>query len=165
MAVIDIGPGASERPEYLTAGSTVIDKNNPANLSGRITEVKLWANSIMGSVEVGIFTQVDTDIFTSRSNSLLNSGNNVPIGLQTYAVNLAVEAGDFIGLYWVGGGIKRNDAGYLGNWYKTGDNIPCTATSFGFSASRALALEGSGTDILAGGSAAVAIAVVTIGAI
>jgi len=151
MAVIAIGSSAIDRASSASVTSTMIMKDNPANLSGKITSVQIYAAVTIENCEVGIFEQVDTDVFTTRSNAAL--GQVVQGATRTFEVDLDVAAGDFIGIYGTEGSIDRSDSeGGLGIWYKAGDYIPCTSEGFTFwtGHDRIYSLYGSGEEVSVG---------------
>ena len=139
---IDVGTEAINRPEYASSGYTFIVVENPANASGTITTVALYVLNAIANCEVGIFYNVSGTIFTSRSNAALPS--YIAAGYSEHEVSLAVETGDYIGIYFSGGDLDRHDAGGNGAWYVSGDNIPCTDLEFTLSAGRTLSLYGTG---------------------
>ncbi len=139
---IDIGDPATDRPSALGV-YTLIAKGNPANAGGKITSVQIWANEDLVNCEVAIFTEVSPNTFTTRSNQAIGA---VTAGSkQTFPVDLDVEEGDYIGIYYSGGKIDYVSTDGAGMWYIAGaDHIPCTEQVFGFSAGVYLSLHGTG---------------------
>jgi hypothetical protein len=139
---IDIGMPAIDRSGSVTGGYTEVDKNNPANESGTINKVRIYALSgyDMTDVEVGIFYIVSGNNLTTRDSAFI--GTVVGGSVQTFDVDLTVVAGDYIGLFWTGGRIEKDESGAVGDWRKGGDNIPCTNTLFSFYADRCVSLYG-----------------------
>jgi len=141
---IDIGPQAIDRPTYSVGGRTIICLANPANASGTITSVEIWAWSNFTSCEVATFYLVSAGHYSTRDYEYI--GNVTSGSKQTFEVNLNVEEGDYIGMY--------NDAGYpecsnagegSGVWYNNGDTIPCSNISFTQAwPDRDLSLHGTG---------------------
>ncbi|MBA7584581.1 hypothetical protein ES695_04225 [Candidatus Atribacteria bacterium 1244-E10-H5-B2] len=125
---IDIGGEAIERSSEAAVTNTKIDKNNPANATGIITSVEIWAWTSLDDFEVAIFYMTDTNVFSTRSNHFIGAVTGG--SKQTFKVNLAVQEGDYIGYYGSVGTIGRDKAGGLGYWYFTGDSIPCTDVEF-----------------------------------
>lgn len=141
---IDIGDPATDRANALGV-YTLIAKGNPANASGKITSVEIWANEDLVNCEVAIFEEVDPDTFTTRDNETIGA---VTAGSkQTFAVDLDVETGDYIGIYYSGGKIDYESTDGAGMWFIDGaDHIPCIAQLFGFSANVYLSLYGTGEE-------------------
>jgi hypothetical protein len=64
---------------------------------------------------------------------------------RTFAVDLDVEEGDYLGMYFTIGNMERDLSGYDGCWFCSGDNIPCTDVTFSVVAGDAISLYGTGT--------------------
>lgn len=125
---IDIGSPAIDRPDGLTGLRTVVNIDNPANGTGTITKVEVFATSMMYTVEIGIFYVVSGDNLSTRSWEAVVG--NLPIGFNEIEVNLECQAGDYIGIKYSTGSIDRHKEGYAGIWHKTLDLIPCTDEPF-----------------------------------
>jgi len=140
---IDIGSPAIYGTHYYTdTNYTRINKVNPANGSGKITSVQIYAHSAMTGLEVGIFYVLSGNNLTCRSYATIG---NVGAGYSQHNVNLTVEAGDFIGFYCASGLIRLNTGTFPGNWQIVGDYIPCTNTAFANSSTTIpMALYGTG---------------------
>lgn len=137
---IDVGSDCIDRPTDLASGYTNIDKNNPANASGTITNVCIWAAVNLANCEVAIFQEVAADTFTTRSNVAIGA---VTAGsAQNFAVSLAIVTGDYIGIYFSAGLIEKTTAGE-NRWYKSGDHIPCTSVLFSVSGAAQLSVYGT----------------------
>lgn len=141
---IDIGTEAIDRVKNIGI-YTLINKGNPANASGIITSVEIYAG-VLGllNCEVAIFYEGESNIFTTRSNVSLGT---VEAGYSQHDVNLAVETGDYIGIYYSAGSIDRVLTGGVGFWYLEGDYIPCTDQEFTPLADNILSLYGSGEEV------------------
>jgi len=123
MADIDIGSACINRTSQVDSGATHIYKDNPANAAGTITKVWIWAMEAMSGVEVATFYKTNGNVFSTRGTAAIG---DVPAGsAQEFAVNLEVEIGDYIGMYFADGVLELTSSG-PGLWYKTGDHIPCT---------------------------------------
>lgn len=131
VADIDIGSPAVNRSLSSTA-RTLITKVNPANASGIITTIELYAVSSLADVEVATFFVVSGNNLSTRDSHTIGavtSGSK-----QTFSgLDIDVQAGDYIGLRWSDGLFER-DTGGAGFWYLSGDNIPCTDLTFDYSA-------------------------------
>lgn len=151
MAEIDIGVLVAEaQGQGWAATSTRINEANPANLSGKITEVKIWALSEIADFVVAVFEKVNGDTFTARASQAL--GTITPGELITKEVDLEVEAGDYIGCYGSGGSMDGKAAGGVGMWYKVGDQTGCSATEFTHAADFDISLYGTGATAALGKS-------------
>ena len=147
MANIDIGNVAENRTgSWGTTNITMVERDNPANLSGKITSVEIWAYSDMTNVEVAIFYVVSGNNLSTRSNAYI--GNVTSGAKRTFTVSLDVEAGDYIGIYWYNGDMEETSSG-VQTWYLAGDSIPCTNLTFTLtSGSFTHSLYGTGVRIL-----------------
>jgi len=144
MAAIDVGALAIDRGSQLSGGYTVIEESNPANLTGAITLVKIYAESAMLGVKVGIFYKRNGDTFSTRSNVTLG---DIADDYTEHIVNLAVVAGDFIGIYFTGGTISRELTGGVGAWLHLADDIPCTDVIFTHYDEHIYSLYGEGAEL------------------
>jgi hypothetical protein len=132
MALIDIGAAATDRDTSFGGGDyTLINKDNPANATGIITSVEIWANTAIVGCEVATFYSTGTDQFSTRATATIGA---VAAGSkQTFTgLSLACQIGDYIGIHFTSGRIEASSVGGAGYWYAVGDNIPCTTTKFTF---------------------------------
>lgn len=149
---IDIGPGAIERLSTITSGYTFIDLGNPANATGDITSVEIWANTNLTGMRVGTFFLVSGTTYQCRASATI--GSITAGSLQTFTVDsggnplaIAVQAGDYIGCYYSAGTIERDTAGYVGIRYVSGEYIDSgDQASYALFADDAISLYGSGTE-------------------
>jgi len=141
---IYIGWPAIERGTSLGAYTTI--NNNSANESGIINSVEIWANVDLTNCEVATFFNVSGTIFSTRDYEYIGAVEKD--AKRTFVVNLNVQAGDYIGMYYTAGNIERDNAGCDGMWIKSGDNIPCTDISFSYYATSAISLYGTGTTVV-----------------
>ena len=147
MAAIDIGSAAIDRAGTAAAAYTLIAVENPANLSGKITSIEIWAATDLVNCEVATFYVVSGTNFSTRSTQSIGA---VTAGSkQTFAVDLDVQAGDYIGIYYTAGTIERDSAG-SGYWTVALDAIPCTNQAFTLTADRTMSLYGTGATVEAG---------------
>ncbi len=126
--IIDIGSPAIDRGEALNS-LTWINFNNPANDSGRITYIEIWANTELSNCKVATFYIVNGSDFSTRDYEAI--GTVISGSKQTFPVDITVEAGDYIGIYFSAGKLDAEYSGGLGIKYQSGDNIPCTKIHFG----------------------------------
>jgi len=138
---IDIGMPAINRGS--TASTyTWVNIGNPANESGTITSIEMWASGTLTNCEVATFYVVSGNNLSTRDHELI--GNVTKGSKQTFSVDLDVQTGDYIGAYYTVGAIERDTAGFDGCWMKTGDNIPCSNLLFTNRADEAISLYGTG---------------------
>ena len=143
---IDIGTEAINRDGVTPSGYTFIVVDNPANASGTIISVSLYADASLSNVSVGIFYNIGGLNFKCRSTVAIGA---VGTGLTEHEVSLAVETGDYIGIFYSGGALDRNDSGGGGAWYEQSNNcVVDNETLYALSSGRILSL--SGTDEAAG---------------
>ena len=140
---IDIGAPAIDRGATLS-NYTVINKDNPANETGKITSIEIWANVNLTGCEVATFFIVSGNNFSTRDTHAI--GNVTAGSKQTFSgLDITVEAGDYIGIYAPGGTMERDSSGGAGIWYVAGvDHIPCTNQTFTFLANNVMSLYGIG---------------------
>jgi len=140
---IDIGSPAIARGWNATYNYTRIVLDNPANATGTITSVEIWASSTLSNVKVGTFWEVSSGHFSSRDYETIgtvNSGSK-----QTFTVNLDVENGDVIGMFYTAGQMAKTTTGFAGVRYSNGDKMPCDNLFFDIDAGWTISLYGTGT--------------------
>jgi len=143
MASIDIGAAAIDRSSTGPSGYTNIYPDNPANDTGAITSVEIWANSQLSNCEVATFYLVSGNNYSTRDYETI--GTVTAGSKQTFSgLNMAVQTGDYIGMYFSAGAIERDSSGGAGRYYINGDYIPCTNTTFGYAAGYIASLYGTG---------------------
>jgi len=148
-ATIDIGLAASDRGTYLsTINFTCVEKSNPANASGKITSVEIFAQTTYDLTDcvVATFYIVSGDNLSTRDYEAI--GTVTAGSKQTFPVDLDVEEGDHIGLYASGGRIECDSSGLVGVWGKSGDYIPCADILFSFLSGYGISLYGTGETIV-----------------
>lgn len=146
MAIIDIGCEAIDRNSQRNT-ATDINKTNPANDSGIIDTVEIYARAAMTNVKVATFYVVDGNNLSTRDYIYIG---NVSVGYHQYNVNLNVVAGDYIGIYH-SGYIEVGTSGGDGYWYcNDSDMIPCTNQAFSYYPSYQISLYGTGETVAVG---------------
>ncbi len=142
--IIDIGSPAISRSSHL-GFRTVINKNNPAQVSGTITSVEIYSFDTIEDCKVAIFYTGGGNVFSTRNYVEIGT---VPYGTkQTFAVNLNVQVGDYIGMYYSysgAAGVMLDPTGGVGLWWKSSDYIPCAGEEFSFYEDRIISLYGIG---------------------
>jgi len=128
------------------ASLTIVNKHGAANNTGVITEVKIWAKTTLEGCEVATFFVVSGNNLSTRDSVYI--GDVVYGAVRTFGVNLNVEAGDFIGMWYTVGAIERDYDGFDGIWYTGGDHIPADNYAFTFLAGDVISLYGTGTTVV-----------------
>jgi hypothetical protein len=144
MATIDIGPGATDRAATINQGYTLITPANPANNTGIITSIEIWAASTMGGVRVGTFYLVSGSTYKCRDSVTI--GTVTAGSKQTFSgLSITVNTGDFIGCYFTSGQIEADASG--GNVkYASGEHIdPGDEASYSALGAYEMSLYGTGT--------------------
>ncbi|MBA7547873.1 hypothetical protein ES705_40314 [subsurface metagenome] len=109
---IDIGSEAIDRTLYHGFDWTILEMNNPANASGKITSVEIWAVSNEGLTDckVGTFYRLGNSDYKCRDSA--NIGTVTSGSKQIFSgLDIAVETGDCIGIYFSRGEIERDLGG------------------------------------------------------
>jgi hypothetical protein len=142
--IIYIGVDPFDGNDKTGYGVTYINKYNPANDSGIITSIKLWAKEDIQNIKIGIFYIVSGNNLTCRSSQAI--ANQLAGEIKTVNVNLAVVAGDCIGIYFTGGALEKQDpeAG-KGVWQLSGNQMSCINTTFQSYNNRCIMLYGIGS--------------------
>ena len=128
---IDIGAGAIDRADLFGETYTFVDKANPANATGTLDTVKVYAGISLVGFEIATFYVVSGNNLSTRGNATIGA---VTAGsTQTFTgLSVAVTVGDYLGGYFSDGDIDWvNGTTGFGGWYTWNvDNIPCTNTAF-----------------------------------
>lgn len=125
MALIDIGPGATDRSTTrIVNAETYIAVDNPANGAGTLTIVELfyWEFSpAVTGVKVGTFYGSGTS-YTSRDWEDIG---DVAVGSkqQFTGLDIDVEVGDFLGHHSDTGRIEADGSGVTKTYRKAGDQF------------------------------------------
>ncbi|MBA7591601.1 hypothetical protein ES708_33761 [subsurface metagenome] len=142
---IDIGSEAIDRALYHAYGWTMFETHNPANASGKITSVEIWAvsNAPLTDCKVGTFYRLGNSDYKCRDSA--NLGTVISGSKQIFSgLDIAVETGDFIGIYFSGGEIER-DSGEETVYRVAGDHVnPGDQATFSPAAPSYFSLYGTG---------------------
>ena len=123
---IDIGSPAINRDTFSTGDYTYLCFDNPANESGTITDVEIWAYAKMYNCKVGVLYGSPC-YFTSRDHEEIGSVNAG--SKQSFSgLDISCETGDYIGVFFSttgSGKIERASTGYAGVYQSsaTGDKF------------------------------------------
>ena len=121
---IDVGSACTDRGTNGAGNYTFIDLANIANYTGKITSVDIWADTTMASAKVATFYNTSGSNYTARDVSsalgAVTAGSK-----QTFEVDIKVEAGDYIGIYFTDNAdtIERTNSGGSGVMWLAGDQI------------------------------------------
>jgi len=151
MAAIDVGNAATNRATYVGANITYADDVNPANLSGTIDTIELWPQIQLTNCKVGLIYNTGGNDYKCRSVTTL--GTVASGAKRTYSgLNLAVEAGDILAIFFDGGRLESDSSG--GNRiYKAGDQLTVNnEQTYTVSGNSTNSLYGSGETPAAGGA-------------
>lgn len=149
---IDVGSACSARANYLGGQTTVIDRNNPANATGTIDSVCVYAYSDpqqLNSPEFASFIDEGSNTFSTRGNVSVADQTSNP---QTYTAPgdftvFDINNGDYIGLTFVSGIIEVTEGSGDGFWTTiVSDNIPASSVTFAFTDLREISIYATGTE-------------------
>jgi hypothetical protein len=129
---IDVGYQGNGTNNMVLTGKTFISKRNPANATGKITQVEIWGILYGNTIEIATFYNVSGDNFTTRDTETKGTAWSDTPTQFIFDVELDVQEGDYIGVYCSGtSSIRATNFGYEVCWWqKTGDYIPCTNETF-----------------------------------
>ena len=148
MALIDIGPGATDRTTEFSPTYTRIDLANPANATGKITLIELWygplGNNATG-VKVGTFSGSGTS-YTPRDFETI--GAVIKGSKQTFSgLDCDITSGDFIGLYGTDGSNEGDLSGGTGYMYKAGDQFGAGTQTYTDAGTLTFSVYGTGSTL------------------
>jgi hypothetical protein len=150
MSVINIGPGATNRPDNVSGSYTFLQLTNPANAAGTITTIKVWM-STTGAIKVGMFYQVSGSTYKCRSCVTLGSitagaERSITTDASGNPISLAAESGDLIGVLVLSGAIDCNVSGAGGHLWASGDKMSVGGSaSYSTSSGWAISIAGVGS--------------------
>lgn len=136
---IDIGPGATDRNSTVVSGVTYIQLDNPANESGTITKVQIYANTNLAGCKIGTFYE-SGGLYSSRDYETI--GDVTAGSVQTFTVSISCTAGDYLGIYYSSGTLKREDSGGTGYEWKNNDRFGETDVSFNLNSGDIVSIYG-----------------------
>ncbi|MBA7582535.1 hypothetical protein ES708_24465 [subsurface metagenome] len=142
---IDVGADPTDRANSSPAFYTLFGIDNPANASGLLHTVKVWAAQYISALFVGTFYPSNGQWHTCRDSVLIGA---VTAGAErTFTgLSIAVEEGDYIGCYLTDGSIEADTQGFAGIWIDYGYYIePGVRRIYSFFSNRAISLYGIGT--------------------
>lgn len=142
---IDVGSEAKYRSNLWDGNRTYINKNNPANATGKITTVQIYTNGYsFYNIKIGTFYEVSPNHFTARESQAV--ANCFAPGFHERTVDLNIVEGDYIGIFWIAAAtLRANYTGGSGIWKKSGDYMNCENEEFSFEDGDILSLYGIGS--------------------
>lgn len=142
---INVGADPIDRIGSHAWDYTIVDKNNPANASGTLHSVKVYAAINLEGLIVGTFYPINGTTFKCRDSVAIGS---VEAGAERTFTGLSITVveGDYIGCYYTGGAIEMDQyLPFAGIWRITGEYIdPGDEAEYVFYDERALSLYGYG---------------------
>ncbi len=118
---IDVGSAVIDGDTYMDAAQTMIDLTNPANLTGKLDIIKVWAKTNITGLRVGTFYLVSGTTYACRDSVTI--GNVTAGSEKIFSVSLNVVEGDYLGCYFDTGELEANNTGGLGARYIAGEYI------------------------------------------
>jgi hypothetical protein len=122
MAAIDVGVPAANRAYSITLSSTQgsLNADNPADGSGLLTTIEIWADTDLSDTRIGTFYGSSGN-FTRRD---IESIGSVTSGSkQTFTGKaLSVVTGDLLGITGSGGKLDRDTTGFTGIYSRSASN-------------------------------------------
>jgi len=143
LGAIDLGPASLDRGSNV-GGFSLVAKENPANDSGTIDTVTVYFSANSGNFDVATCTEDGSNNITTTRDDETTAGGYAA-GEHAISVSLNVVTGDYAGCYVQNSGsLERDLSGADGYWYKSGDNIPCTAVAYSWATPRTISLYMTG---------------------
>ena len=147
---ITVGTAPVNRGTNL-ANRTMINKDAPANGTGKITSVEIWLLATDESdVYIATFYTTDTNEFSTRDYvniGFVTSGSKqtITVDSESNPISLDVVEGDYIGVS-LAGSVEADATGGSGIWYLAVGTrtMPCTEVTFSLLAAGALSLQATG---------------------
>jgi len=139
---VDISGGATDRDSYFTNSYTLLDKTNPANLTGTLTDFEFWANTDISGLKVGTFSGTETS-YDDRDFETIGSVTSG--SKQTFTgKSCSVEAGDLLGVFYSSGSLECLSGGGAGLFYKSADQFGTSAQTYSSSSKGPLSMYAIG---------------------
>ena len=154
MAAIDVGAACSDRSADTDGPRTLIQQDNPANLTGTIDQVKVWATINMTDTEFASFIDEGSANFSTNGDT---NGSNITVtagACRTFTAGVhftafAISQNELLGAWWALGNIERGAGG--GGYNRLGtDEIPASSVNFPLFAGGIVSMLGSGEEAVGG---------------
>lgn len=132
-SAIDVGSSATNRGNQTGVDNrTFVSKANPANATGTLKTLEIWASVNLVNCQVASFYVVAGNNLSTRDSCYI--GGVTAGSKQIFDIELGIESGDYLGIYSTTGRMEMDIAGGDGYWALENDNIPCTDVTFGYDA-------------------------------
>lgn len=121
---------------------TIIDQNNPADRDGKISRIQIYVEDDLYGVEIGSFYSVNESLnYSCRDHTLLG---NISAGYSDlYGIEITVNSGDYLGIYYTDGNMSVSTTGGGGIATYAGDGTSGTVV-YSNTSNYCLAIAGSG---------------------
>jgi hypothetical protein len=140
---LKIGCECTDRASSGASGTTIVDWKYVATDEGTISQVDIWAVTNISDSDVAIFEFSGSGLSTVDSEHI---GSITAGSEQNFTgLDLTVQKGSYLGIYYTGGTIEKSTSGETGFWYLYSDQIPCTDVSFSAIGGYGISLYGTGT--------------------
>lgn len=150
MATIDVGSAAIDRGASTSASYTFCGKNNAANGTGTIDHCDCYiSDGAPGTVDFASFVDEGSNVLSTNGSSgaiAIADGLNefdAPGDFSAFNIN----SGEYIGGYGYSCSFDYDGSGGGGQWWTSGDRVPCSSYSFSFAADDILSIYGTGTTV------------------
>jgi len=147
MALIDIGAAATTRGQYSTWNVTQLSVVNPANATGIITSVEIYARTSLEGCRVGTFYLISGTTYKCRDSVVIGA---VASGAKRTFPGLSIDVvtGDLIGIYFTAGQLEQDFSGYDGVYQVAGEHIdPGDQVSYSLLGGDEQSLYGEGEEV------------------
>jgi hypothetical protein len=130
-AAIDVANDCGYRAATNAQGYTYIDLGNPANATGTIDYICVYAADA-GTIKFAAFHDEGGNVYSTNGYTI---GLTVSAGLNEFSAPgdftaFNINAGEYLGHYAADSAIARTNTGGSGVYRKSGDYIPCTSQTF-----------------------------------
>ncbi len=147
---VDIGAAAINRISNVIQNITYVTLDNPANATGTLDTIEIWANANLSGCRVGTFYLVSGTTYHCRDSATIGavtSGSKQTFVAPGDFTAFDVVTGDFIGMYFTLGQMEMSSSGGSGYYIKAGEYIdPGDEASYIIKSGRAISLYGTGTE-------------------
>lgn len=149
---ISVGDSCTDRHTSVGINQTIVTHINPANATGTIDTMSVYAVGDVAGLEYAAFAASGNDLTTNGDTN----GSNLSAGAgscttHTAAGNdftaFAIASGEYIGAVGTSGVLEYQTIAATDDiWYKSGDNIPCSGVTFTYLSNRNISIGGAGTE-------------------
>lgn len=129
---IVIGDEAEDRISNWGQNQSILNLGVPADGTGTIDTVEIFASTNMSGCKVGTLYLVSGSTFHCRDSVVI--GDVATGSKQEFTgLSISVTEGDYIGSHWTGGALEKSTSGYTGTRSKSGDYLnPDDEASFSY---------------------------------